>query len=70
MPIISLILKTPNEGAQTPIYCAVSEDMEGISGQFLSDCKIQKLVNPQETDGDIAERLWEVSVQMVGLNKD
>ena len=65
-----MILKTPKEGAQTTIYCAVSEDMEGISGQYLSDCKIQKLVNPQATDEDIAERLWEVSSQMVGLDKD
>ena len=44
--------------------------MDRVSGQYLSDCQIvKKMVNPQATDDDIAERLWEVSVQMVGLDK-
>ena len=44
--------------------------MEGVSGQYLSDCKFKKLTNPQATDDDIAERLWEVSAQLVGLDKE
>ena len=63
-------MKTPRQGAQTTIYCAVSEEMEGVSGQYLSDCKIKKLTNPQATDDSIAERLWEVSMQMVGLEEE
>ena len=43
--------------------------MEGVSGQYLSDCKLKKLTNPQATDDDIAERLWEVSAELVGLDK-
>ena len=60
--------KSPWQGAQTSIYCAVSEDMDGVSGQYLADCKLRKLTNPQATDDAIAERLWEVSSEMVGLD--
>ena len=70
VPLALLFFKTSWQGAQTTIYCAVSEEMDRVSGQYLSDCQIvKKMVNPQATDDDIAERLWEVSVQMVGLDK-
>ena len=58
---------TPLEGAQTTIYCAVSEEMEGVTGQYLADCKIQRPANPQATDNELAEQLWEASAKMVGL---
>ena len=60
--------KTPWEGAQTTIYCAVSEEMEGVTGQFLYDCQIVKPKNRQATDDQIAERLWEASAKLVGLD--
>ena len=63
----SIFWKTPEEGAQTSIYCAVSEEMEGVSGKYLADCKIVKPRTKEATDDEIAERLWQVSVQMVGL---
>lgn len=69
LPLISLFIKTPWQGGQTTIYCAVSEEMEGVSGQYLSDCKIKKLRNPQATDDSIAERLWKVSMEMAGLEE-
>ena len=58
--------KTTIQGAQTTIYCAVSEEMEGVTGQFVVDCKIKK-PNPQALDDEIAERLWKVSTELVGL---
>ena len=63
----SFFWKTPEEGAQTSIYCAVSEEMEGVSGKYLADCKIVKPRNKEATDDEIAERLWQVSAQMVDL---
>lgn len=58
------LIKTPLQGAQTTIYCAVSEEMEGVTGKYLADCRIKKTNNPQATDDQIAERLWEVSTQL------
>ena len=62
-----LFWKSAWEGAQTSIYCAVSEEMEGVTGKYLADCQIQKLKNEQAGDDQLADRLWEASVQMVGL---
>ncbi len=67
LPLRWLFLKSRWEGAQTSIYCAVSEGIEGRSGEFFSNCKALKLANPQATDDDVAKRLWQVSAQLVGL---
>ena len=61
---LRVFLKMPWEGAQTTIYCAVSEEMEGVTGQFLADCKIVKTNNPQAVDDQLAKKLWEVSIEL------
>ena len=58
--------KTPIQGAQTTIYCAVSEEMEGVTGKFVVDCKIKK-PNPEALDDEKCERLWKISTELVGL---
>ena len=58
----------PQQGAQTSIYCAVSEEMEGVTGKYLADCKIMKTKNPQATDDQLAEKLWEVSAKLTQAN--
>ena len=63
-----LLFKNPQQGAQTSIYCAVSEEMEGVSGKYLVDCKIRRLTTPAATDDEAAERLWRISAKMVGLD--
>lgn len=65
-PIALLILKTPWQGAQTTIYCAVDKEVEGISGLYFSDCK-QKQPEPQALDELAAEKLWALSVKLTGL---
>ena len=42
--------------------------MEGVTGQYLADCQIAKVKHPQATDDQIAERLWEASAKLVGLD--
>ena len=64
-----VFFKTPWQGAQTSIYCAVSEEMEGVSGKYLADCKIQRdLKATAAADEAAADRLWRVSARMVGLD--
>jgi hypothetical protein len=69
LPVAMLFLKTPKQGAQTTIYCAVSEEMEGVTGQYLADCKITKTAHPQISDDELAERLWEVSAKLTELTE-
>ena len=65
-PLVWLIFKTPWQGAQTTIHCAVSDDVE--SGLYYSDCK-PKEVAEQGRDDAVAKKLWEVSADLVGLEK-
>ena len=66
-PIAWLMVKSPWHGAQTSIHCAVAEGLENYSGEYFSDCKVKKSTNPVVSDDGIAERLWKVSVELVGL---
>jgi hypothetical protein len=59
-------LKTLLEGSQTTIYCAVSEEMEGVSGKYLSDCQDQGIQTKATSEEDV-ERLWQLSCQWSGL---
>ena len=55
-----LALKTPTEGAQTSIYCAVEEGIEGQSGSYFADCAV-KDSSKQSCDLGVAKKLWELS---------
>ena len=68
VPVQWLFYKSSWQGAQTSIYCAVTEGLEKESGKYFSDCKVKAVTNPQACDDAIAERLWEVSAQLVGLD--
>ncbi|KTF87280.1 hypothetical protein cypCar_00021576 [Cyprinus carpio] len=62
-----LLMKTPWQGAQTSIYCAVTEGLESKSGCYFSDCA-EKDPAPEGKDDEVARRLWEESARLVGLN--
>lgn len=61
-----MLIKTPWEGAQTTIYCAVEESIANDSGLYYSDCA-PKTVAPQALDDVAAKKLWDLSASMVGL---
>ncbi|XP_063053580.1 retinol dehydrogenase 13-like [Engraulis encrasicolus] len=62
-----LLIKTPTEGAQTTLHCAVDEGLANETGLYYSDCK-QKPAAPQGQDDEAARRLWDLSASMVGLS--
>jgi len=64
--VSQFFFKTPQEGAQPSIYLCVSEDVEGISGNYYADCKLEKSSKLAE-DMELARGLWEKSVELVKL---
>ncbi len=64
--VVRPLLKTPAQGAQTPIYLASSPDMDGVTGQFFANRK-PKTANKVAYATDIAARLWQVSADLVGM---
>ena len=65
-PLAWLFFKTPTQGAQTSIHCAVADDVE--SGLYYSDCKPKEPAAQGKDDG-VAKKLWEVSADLVGLER-
>ena len=66
-PLAFLLGKTPEQGAQTTIYLAVSDEVEGISGLYFDNCKPQE-PSKEAQDDAAAKKLWRTSVDIVELN--
>lgn len=60
------IARTPAQGAETSIYLASSPDVDGITGQYFSNCKAELPARPALDDA-AAERLWDVSEKLTGV---
>ncbi|XP_077300311.1 retinol dehydrogenase 14-like isoform X1 [Arctopsyche grandis] len=64
--IIKGFFKTPEQGCQTTVHVAVSEELENVSGKYFMDCK-EKDVHSGASDMAKAKKLWEISEEMVKL---
>lgn len=58
-------MKTPTQGAATSIYLASSPDVQGITGQYIAN-STPKASNRTSYDTTAANRLWQVSADLVG----
>jgi NAD(P)-dependent dehydrogenase (short-subunit alcohol dehydrogenase family) len=69
-------LKTPEQGAATSVLLAASPLLEGIGGRYFEDCNEAEIVTrrppvairglaPYAIDVRNADRLWEISLQML-----
>nr|CAD7459690.1 unnamed protein product [Timema tahoe] len=67
--VIKFYAKTPEEGAQTTIYLAASEEVEGISGKYFVDCKETK-TSLRAQNVALAKKLWEKSELLVKMSRD
>ena len=60
------ILKSPEKGAETIVYLATSEEVNGVTGKFFSSGK-QSRSNAESYNKEVWARLWEVSEELTGL---
>jgi len=61
-----LFLKTPEQGAQTTIYLASSDKVDGVTGKYFANCR-EKRSNKESYNLEVARRLWEISERMTGV---
>jgi len=66
--IIKRFLQTPEQGAQTALYLATSPEVEGITGQYFVRRKQGQSV-PISYDEALQERVWNMSADLVGLER-
>jgi retinol dehydrogenase-12 len=61
------LFRSPQRGARSLVWLALSEQAASLTGEYVQD---EKVLPPsaQAQDDTLAERLWERSVQLVGLS--
>lgn len=80
IPAVKAIEKSPQQGAATSTYAALSRDWEGKGGVYLSNCSIMGPFRaddpfdegyaPHAYDAALESQLWKDSLKMVGLEDD
>ncbi|XP_060537314.1 retinol dehydrogenase 13-like isoform X2 [Cylas formicarius] len=66
MSAMRWFFKTPLQGAQTTIYCAVDEKCASESGLYYAECAVKEPSQAAQNEAD-AKRLWSESLKLVGL---
>jgi retinol dehydrogenase-14 len=67
VPFAKLFMKSPEQGAVTSITLASADDLELVSGEYFANSK-SKRSSKRSYDGAAANRVWQVSADLVGLN--
>jgi hypothetical protein len=73
--------KSPAQGASTTVFAATSKEWEGRGGVYLEDCDESVPFEggdmrsgigykPYAYDKEAARRLWEISLEMVGMSEE
>jgi len=63
-PLLDILFKKPVEGAQTSIFCVVSDTVEG--GEFYRDCKRFRS-SPKTYQQSLIDSLWAYSQRVCGV---
>jgi retinol dehydrogenase-14 len=61
------LMKSPEQGAATPIHLASAPEVEGVTGQFFVNRTPRKSAKRSYDSAD-AVRLWQTSAELVGLD--
>ena len=64
--LAGLFMKSPDQGATTPIYLAAAPEVEGVSGRYYDNCREQQPA-AHATDREAATRLWTISEELTGF---
>lgn len=71
-PIIAALrpfMRSPERGADTAVYLSSSPEAEGVTGRYFANRKAKKS-HKFSYDTATTARLWQVSVDLVGLPVD
>ncbi|NIS82543.1 MAG: SDR family NAD(P)-dependent oxidoreductase [Anaerolineales bacterium] len=65
-PLINLRAGSPEEGADTLVYLAISPEVAGVTGKYFYKRKAVPS-SPNSYDETLADRLWRVSAELTGI---
>jgi NAD(P)-dependent dehydrogenase (short-subunit alcohol dehydrogenase family) len=65
-PLWWLVLKSPDQGAQTFLLTAMEGELaRSAGGQLFKECRKRDLLRPEVTDTALAKKLWEFSEKQI-----
>jgi retinol dehydrogenase-14 len=67
VPFVRPFMKSPTQGAATSIHLASAPELERVTGRYFANSK-DKRSSERSYDQAAAARLWQVSVDLVGLS--
>nr|KAG5700330.1 hypothetical protein BaRGS_029582 [Batillaria attramentaria] len=67
--IARVLFKSPEEGCQTIVYCAVADGLRDFSGKLFANCKVVKL-HECARDKNLGKKLWNTSLHLCGLENE
>lgn len=59
----------PKDISLTIAYLAMDPNLEKVSGQYFENMRISQNVSPYVKDKRLAQKMWDVSMEMCGLSK-
>jgi retinol dehydrogenase-12 len=65
----SPFFRSPERGARSLVWLALSDEAAGLSGEYVVDEKVRS-PSAQAQDDALARGLWERSAELVGLPAD
>lgn len=65
--LLKPFFQSPEQGASTAVYLAVSKEVEGVSGKYFYKSKPIKS-SELSYDKELARKLWELSEKMTGFS--
>ena len=65
-PLVRPFMRTPEQGAETPVYLASSPEVDGVTGRYFANQK-EKRSSRRSYDVELGRRLWEVSEELTDL---
>lgn len=67
--VARVFFKNPDQGCQTVVFCAVADKLRYHSGKLFENCGVIG-VNDFVTDKILGASLWNISLNLVGLDKE
>ena len=64
-PLARPFMRSPEEGADTPVWLASSPEVEGVTGRYYASRRARRS-SRRSYDTELARRLWQVSEELTG----
>ncbi|CAK8671841.1 unnamed protein product [Clavelina lepadiformis] len=68
--LLLVVAKSPEQGCQCILHCAISREAGDVNGKFFRNCEISEDIHPMSNDEEVLDKLWKISEELTGLNKN